>query len=705
MFHALCLRHAHCLARDWILGLIAFALLAIAPPGSAASSTEVLRSLEALGAGAAPIRLTTWRAAYTVKLPLSPREALTGAKLHLDFVNSSALIRARSALSVRLNGRILKQFPLDPVEVRQAQDVLLPAHLLKVGYNDLEIGVDQHYTYDCEDPGSPELWTEIDTRQSHVTFAFEGLNLNLAPKLSQLGVAFDKRAWFDQELAFVVGTDRVTVSQVRASSLVAQGLSLRKGFGSLSFKFFTAPGAQALQPREGRLPGLSGQVSQDRDIVLVGRKAELSRYLNGELYEAIDGPFVGIYPLEGGRQIALVVSGNTDDEVISAARALANPLHRFSDVAQERLVTRPSLLEAGKLLPGSETALSAQGFRTSVSQGHRAAPIDFEFNAPADFSAESGEYARLKLHFSYGAGLREDSSLAISLNGNFVSAIALNNGHGEEHRAYEVNVPAKFIRAGFNTLSFKPVFVGYKGRCQPLRDDGYMLTLFEDSVLKLPASTENPQAPDLARFSAALWPHHQDVQLYLPAQDSASVVAALVFSAQMSRIARANLDIEVLFDPPVAGHVLIVGPAGAVPPEVMQTLKAAAPNWSAEGQQLGFLQSLEGGRVFTAVLATTGQSIESGLSLMANKGYWFEIYGRSAILDPVSGGVLSSPAAEPKPLKAPTGLLRPITLLDVQGHSGLAAGLISLTVAALAAFVLNRKSALRKSQHLKDLEP
>lgn len=704
MLRALCHRRERSLARDLVLGLFAFALAVLAQPVVASANTEVVRSLEALGAGVAPIRLTTWRAAYTVKLPLSPREALAGAKLHLDFVNSSALIRARSALSVRLNGRILKQFPLDPVEVRQAQDVLLPANLLKVGYNELEIGVDQHYTYDCEDPGSPELWTEIDTRQSHVVFAFEGLNINLAPKLSQLGVAFDKRAWFEQDLAFVVGTDRVTPSQVRSASLVAQGLSLRKGFSTLNFKFYTASAAQALQPREGRLSGLSGQVTQGRDAVLVGRKAELSRYLNGELYEAIDGPFVGIYPLEGGRQVALIVSGDTDEDVLSASRALANPATPFSDVPHERLALRPSLLEADKLVPSAEAAFSAQGFRTSVTQGHRAPPVSFEFNAPADFTAESGEYARLKLHFSYGAGLREDSSMTISLNGNFVKAIALSNASGEEHRAYEVSVPAKFIQAGFNTLTFQPVFVGYKGRCQPLRDEGFMLTLFEDSTLKLPASSANPHAPDLSRFSAALWPHHRDVQLFLPAQDSGSIVAALAFSAQMSRIARANVDLAVSFDMPPAGHVLIIGPAGALPPDVQSLLSAAAPNWRAQGQQLGLLQAVTADRVVTAVLASTAQTIESGLSLMAGKGLWFEIYGQSAILDPVDGGVVSSAATDSKPLKEPSGVFRPLTLLDVQGHSGIAGGLISLVVAALAALALQRKNAHRKSQHLSDQE-
>jgi len=39
--------------------------------------------------------------------------------------------------------------------------VNLTVKLIKTGYNELKFTVAQHYTLECEDPGSSELWTTI----------------------------------------------------------------------------------------------------------------------------------------------------------------------------------------------------------------------------------------------------------------------------------------------------------------------------------------------------------------------------------------------------------------------------------------------------------------------------------------------------------------------------------------------------------------
>ena len=56
---------------------------------------------------------------------------------------------------------------------RNVRDLPIPTDWLKVGYNEVTFEAVQHYTYDCEDPSSPELWTDINTQQSRVSLQFD----------------------------------------------------------------------------------------------------------------------------------------------------------------------------------------------------------------------------------------------------------------------------------------------------------------------------------------------------------------------------------------------------------------------------------------------------------------------------------------------------------------------------------------------------
>ena len=102
-----------------------------------------------------PIRLRYTSDEFTLYVPVSPRSKVKSALLHLQLTNSISLLRERSQLAVRLNGRVLAQVPLNPEQPESSVDIRLPVALLKPGYNQLVFSVAQHYTFRCEDPSAP----------------------------------------------------------------------------------------------------------------------------------------------------------------------------------------------------------------------------------------------------------------------------------------------------------------------------------------------------------------------------------------------------------------------------------------------------------------------------------------------------------------------------------------------------------------------
>lgn len=662
---------------------------------SAYSGEAITRSFNELGTPREPLRLNTWSANYTVKLPLSPREAIRDALLHLDTVNSTALIRSRSELSIRVNGRVLAQYALDPERTRMSNEVRIPADLLKTGYNDVTIGVVQHYTYDCEDPGSPELWTEIDPLRSSITVNYAGLRPNLTPRLTQLHTAFDRRAWAPLPLAVVVGTEQVNKSQLSAAAVAVQGIALRKGYRPVSVDVFNANTAVALRPQDGRFGKLNPAVTEGHDLLLIGKRAELSRYLDTEVAGVMNGPFVGVFSLNEGATVALVVSGNTDEELMQAARAVGNPDYKFSDVPMEQVNQKTQFVQPFTAQPKEATPFYKFDYNTTSARGIKVQPVTVEFRAPSDFGAQKGEVAQVKLHFSYGAGLRKDSAMSLYLNGKFAVSVPLNEINGGEFTGYSVNLPAQFIKPGYNVLTFEPVFLSQKERCDMLRDEHMVLTIYEDSTLELPASTVSPKVPDLERFSAGLWSLDSGARVYVTANDVATSAAALEVVALMAQKNRAPFDVEASFEPFNEGHMFVVGPYGGLAQFVADALPLRKYSWSAEGQHVGMLQAAEGKRAITALLGSDAQALKRSVYALGKKGLWNELTGAAVVIDTEENTLKAEPAREQ--VQFGTSQRIALNFSDWRLMLAAAAALIALFTLSFVGYL--RRMALQRGAH------
>ena len=143
-----------------------------AQPSAAATPAAVnnviyASSLSRFAAQDGQLTLRNASSEYVLFVPESGRRQVRRASLQLEITKYIALA-ASSLLIVSHNRRRIAQLPLKSTSPDGSADIQLPAELLTEGYNQIKFEVAQHYTQECEDPTSPELWTQLDSLASPI---------------------------------------------------------------------------------------------------------------------------------------------------------------------------------------------------------------------------------------------------------------------------------------------------------------------------------------------------------------------------------------------------------------------------------------------------------------------------------------------------------------------------------------------------------
>lgn len=655
----------------------------------ASHAKEVVRSFSDLQGSEAPIRLLGTDARAVVKLPVSPREIVEGVTVTLRTTNSTALIRSRAALTVRINGKLLEQFPLDPEKTRASRTFTIPGSYLKAGYNDLELNAVQHYTYECEDSSSPELWTEVDTAASSVIFDFKGLRANTAPRMSQLHLVFDERSLVNRGVALISAAERPNDSQLSVSSLAAQGVALHAKQRQPDFKF--SAGAAAFSPGEGndQLPNLSKSVATGRDVILFGNRSTVSRFLSPEIAQTITGPYLAMFPHPDGEAVVVVISGQTDADVLKAARAFADPQFKHSEVAME-IVGDHTFAPPVLARDGEGTSFYDLGFQTATTRGRNAAAVGVPVRVPGDFVGARGEFVKVLLHYSYGAGLRKDSSMNLTVGGELAGTMALNKPEGAEASKQEVMIPANMLKPGMNWLKFEPVFMQNGQQCEAKRDDGMLLTIYDDSAVVLPKRTAAPMVPDLSRLVNARWPVGNEATIVLPSADVAGAQALARLSAMMALTMRAPFEPKVTSALPAEGDALVLSRFGELPEQLLNALPTKKYRWTAEGSSAAIMQVATEKSVTTVMTASDFGVLDAALLRLSTKGLWSQVAGEVTMVDANEGITSSQQASAPKPYN------NAITYKSYVGTSFSANWLAILIVGSAIVFAISLVAVLRR---------
>lgn len=622
-------------------------LVGLLTAGVVMAGQTVTLTLKQLGTETDVIRLQGWDARYTVKIPRAPREAYGDTTVHLEGANSPALIRSRSALTVRLAGTVLQTKMLNPEDNRFVLDIKVPNDLLKAGYNELSITAVQHYTYQCEDPLSSELWTELDALRSTVTTEVKGLRPNESPKLSQLPLMFDARAWVNRPITFIYGGVAPSPTALQASTSVVQGLTLLKQGRVLDLHVASADTAGTSRDGLARLPGVRPEVAQGSDLVLVGERSELAAYLDGETSKLIAGPFVGVLPLNGGAGVALIVSGTTGAELLQAARAVANVEFMHQDAAFERPVVVTDAAPSFEAPLGARRPFSRFKYVTSTRHGVDSTPMGFEFRVPGELVGRKDLPIKFRMHISYGAGLRATSVLNLKVNGKFVTAVALDSAAGAELRDLSMEVPSSVVGPGLNYVHFQPVLTAEKAPCDMMRPEHMVVTVFEDSTIELPGSSEAPALPDLQRFVRSAWPYEGSMRVYPMSPRASTTAAVLSLASGLAQQQKRYVPFEILGRHEASENEVLVGEEALLPPDIARGLSSKGRySWNTEGSDVRMTQGLERGRLITAIVAKDAGTLFKGTQLMSTAGLWGSVSGAVVVVNIGTETVSVEPVVE-----------------------------------------------------------
>jgi len=570
------------------------ALAAEQDAGAVAAPLLMTRRLAEFMPRDEPIVLRGNASSHDLYLPVPDRWDLGWAELQLEFTNSIALQQNRSQLIVSLDGHVVSQTMLNPKSPRGSVTVALPVDRLAPGFVPLTFSVNQHYRTEneCEDWAAPELWTQIDPTASTLRMAVTPRRPD--PTLADVYALFDRKAWQSPEL-LVLTPQAPGTSELKAGYLVAAGAALRLDYVPLQVRHQIAQRrTQSLHPDLAdsyRFPGLDQGPLAGRDAVLIGTRGDLAPMLAPELLERIDGAILAVFPQdENPEHVVWLVSGTTPEELERSAGALARLDFPLPDSAWTRVdaIDLPPLPPYTSRLAMREDqtyAFSDFGFQTTMLRGFgqdggRADAV-LEFAVPPDLFAGERASLELNLHLAFGAGMRSDSVLNIYLNDRFENAVALNEAGGAVFRDYRLAIPLQSLRPGINRLRFAGGMVpSVTGECQYVNQANLVLTLFEDSTLRLGPLDHYATLPDLGLFGHTgfpflVQPYGEGVAVQLAGNDSQTIGAAWTLAARLTQVADHPLHgARFQFEPYAdTGQVIVVGAHA----EVDTALLGAAP--------------------------------------------------------------------------------------------------------------------------------
>jgi hypothetical protein len=365
----------------------------------------------------------------------------------------------------------------------------------------------------------------------------------------------------EYELDVAQAGEMKTDEQLSWGGLVAQGAALRLKYAPLRVNL------HRIAAQEANLAGASVQ-----DRVLIGNRASLASQLKPEVLERITGPYLGIFSgPENPGAFLLVVSGATDAEVSQAALAFTRLNFPFPDTAdtvirsQQTPAAKP-YESPGMLAEGRAFSFSQLGFTTGSFETMSDDPKEIKVIMPPDLYAPEDAQVEFWLHLAYRAALRKDSVINLMLNGHFERAVHLKEESGAEYRGYRLSIPLRSFKPGVNILSFQPVPTPMiTGECLYIQGQQYV-TLFDDSIIRLPDAAHYAKLPDLellgrTGFPFTRLPDGSETGVQVLDESPQSLASAWQLLAKLAQLSGAPLTAARISLQPIEEdrHVILVG--------------------------------------------------------------------------------------------------------------------------------------------------
>ncbi|MBU2780649.1 cellulose biosynthesis cyclic di-GMP-binding regulatory protein BcsB, partial [Acidithiobacillus caldus] len=159
-----------------------------------------------------------------IPVPLGYGQKVVGADLQLH-VTPSAALNAQSWMVVLVNGQVAGQFSLAGNRGPIFQKLALDGTLFHSGFNTIELRAAQHYTLRCEHPIAPQIWSQVQLKDSSLTLKLTPTVWQ--PNLSDLGQIFDPAQTTANGHLRLFYTDDNHPGYWEATVLAVEGAALR----------------------------------------------------------------------------------------------------------------------------------------------------------------------------------------------------------------------------------------------------------------------------------------------------------------------------------------------------------------------------------------------------------------------------------------------------------------------------------------------
>jgi hypothetical protein len=391
---------------------------------------------------------------YAVRWP-DAWEVQPGNALTLQFSHSPAL-DPRSTLTVDLNGTRLNSVPLTPTNAEDgALEIALPENLIEVGYNRLRLAFYMGLNdFNCGDLVNPAVWATV---RSASTLHFSYSLKTPEPNLADFPAPFiDNSELVANRTTFVL-PDQPTPAELNAAALISAKLGQLVAWRTIDLHTLSEVQARDLEMNAGDLilVGRADRLQMLRDVsppfvgwqedqpVLVDSRGERLPRQAGVLWEQLS-------PADSAA-VMLVVTGGTDEAVLTAARALA------SEASYPRLTGQLSVVLDIPEPPQTDVVidqvvtLEELGYEDDTAWGTQEQSMNF--SVPLPFAWRIGPEAALDLHFAHSAVVHpKRSSLTVLLNDTPVGSLHLDPETAEDGHT-TCRLPARLFHSGDNKLS------------------------------------------------------------------------------------------------------------------------------------------------------------------------------------------------------------------------------------------------------------
>jgi cellulose synthase (UDP-forming) len=443
-------------------------------------------------------------------------QVVKSATMKLRYHFSPGLLPSISHLKVSMNGTLFATLPvttqprgaasdLTPEEKRSESSqisvkrlsetsalleasLMIPADML-VHNNQLTFEFVGHYTLQCEDPSHSTLWSQVDANSS---IELAGSLLPLQDDLKLLPLPFYDAAVNLHPVVPIVFLNQPSPKAMQAAGIVASWFGIMTDYRPVHF------------------PVTFGQIPPGNVIVIGGDARELPESLK---VQSSGGATVAVRanPSDPYSKV-LVLTGDRDDDLVTAARALAlqrnlwegNQVH-----VNLAPIKKSEPDDAPRWMPTDRLTTLGQIMQTGDLQGDGSVPVGAYMRLPPDLYTE--RLGSLTFHMEYrynGIPLANESSLQVYMNGAYVSSTPM--PHSERASAKlstEIPVPVVDLRPFSQSMMMKFFFqIAKKNKCQDTAPMNLQGAILKDSYLDIRDIPHWAVLPNLELFSNAGYP-------------------------------------------------------------------------------------------------------------------------------------------------------------------------------------------------------